>query len=369
MQFTVQKADLLRELQLVQGVVEKKTTVPILSNVLLRATRSGLEILATDMEIGIQLACEATVAEQGAVTIHARKLYDIVRALPDAEIKVQLQKANRVQIRCGKSEFKIAGQGTEQYPTFREYDFKGSITVPFSLIAGMIERVSFAIAEDDPRYAIHGALFIVQKGAIEMVATDGHRLAYIKQAADVSPKEEIRVIVPTKMLMEILKLEAGPEGEIRIGLKDNHIFAKSGLRIVESSLFDGTFPNYERVIPTANTKRARCPATTLLDALRRVSLLSVERTKGIKLAVEEGKMLVSGSNPEFGEAEESVEIEGFEGAGFEIAFNARFLIDYLQVLGNGEVVFELKDGDTQTLLRPPEEPGVEYKYVVMPLRL
>src|SRR5437867_6509991 len=313
MQFTVQKADLLRELQLVQGVVEKKATIPILSNLLLRATRERVEIVATDMDLGIQSACEAQVGSEGEVTIHARKLHDIVRALPDSEILFSLQKANRVQIRCANADFKVAGQGTEEFPSLREFDFKGAVGLPFETFRAMIERVIFAITTDDPRYAIYGALLQVKKGSLEMVATDGHRLAYVAQKADVAPREEIRVIVPSKTLSEILQLEPGPEGEIRFGVKDNHIFIRSGLRTLQSSLFEGTFPNYEKVIPQGNDKIVKCDSEALLAALRRVSLLSAERTKAVKMSISQGKMVVSTQNPEFGEAEESIEIADYAG--------------------------------------------------------
>ena len=368
MQFTVKKADLLRELQLVQGVVEKKATIPILSNLLLKATREGLEIVATDMELGIQSACEAFVETAGAVTIHARKLHDIVRALPDAEIRVSLHKGNRVQIQCANSDFKVAGQGTEEFPTLREYDFKGAVTVPLEFFRSMIERVIFAITMDDPRYAIYGALFVVRRGTMEMVETDGHRLAYIKRETDVAPREEIRVIVPSKTLSEIVKLDPGPEGEVRIGVKENHVFLKSGLRMLQSSLFEGTFPNYEKVMPSSNDRIVRCGTQALLSALRRVSLLSAERTKAVKMSVNEGKVMVSTSNPEFGEAEETIDIEGYKGDMIEIGFNSRYLMDFLEAVRTEQVQFELKDGETQGLMRPVGADGMDYRYVVMPMR-
>lgn len=369
MQFTVQKADLLRELQLVQGVVEKKATIPILSNLLLKATRERLEIVATDMELGIQSACDANVGTEGSITIHARKLHDIVRALPDAEILFSLQKGNRVQIRCANADFKVAGQGTEDFPSLREYDFKGAIAMPLAEFKSMIAKVIFAITQDDPRYAIYGALFVVRKGSVEMVATDGHRLAYLKQSMDVTPKDEVRVIIPIKTLQEIVKLEPGPEGEVRVGVKDNHIFVRSGLRTLQSSLFEGTFPNYEKVMPEGNDRIVRSDAEAFLAALRRVSLLSAERTKAVKVSLGEGKMVISTQNPEFGEAEESVEIDGFKGSAIEIGFNARYLMDFLQVVGTPEIQMELKDGETQGLLRPADAEGLDYRYVVMPMRI
>ena len=369
MQFTVKKTDLLSELQLVQGVVEKKATIPILSNLLLRATRQGLEIVATDMELGIQSACDADVESEGAITIHARKLHDIVRALPDAEIRVTLQKGNRVQIKCANAEFKVAGQGVEDFPTLREYDFKGAVAVPLEFFRAMIDRVIFAITMDDPRYAIYGALLQVKRGSLEMVATDGHRLAYIKREADVAPREDMKVIVPSKTLAEIQKLAPGPEGEIRFGVKDNHIFLRSGLRILQSSLFEGTFPNYEKVMPAGNDKILTCETEALLAALRRVSLLSAERTKSVKVAIGSGKMTVSTSNPEFGEAEETVNVEGYSGDPIEIGFNARYLMDFLQAVGSEDVRLELKDGETQGLLRPAGADGMDYRYVVMPMRI
>lgn len=367
--FTVQKADLLRELQLVQGVVEKKATIPILSNLLLNASREGVEILATDMELGIQSACEAKVETPGSITVHARKLHDIVRALPDAEIRFSLQNENRIQIRCENAEFKIAGQSTEDYPSLREYDFKGSFGIPLEHFRALIERVIFAITMDDPRYAIYGALMVVRSGRIEMVATDGHRLACVTREADVTPRDEVQVIVPRKTLGEILKLEAGPEGEVRIGLKDNHIFLKSGLRRLQSALFEGSFPNYEKVIPAGNDRIARCGATGFLAALQRVSLLSTERTKAVKIHIEGEQMVVSSSNPEFGEAEESLGIEGWSGGALEIGFNARYVMDFLEVVGNTTIRLELKDGETQGLMRPDDGGGVDYRYVVMPMRI
>lgn len=369
MNFTVQKADFLRELTLVQGVVEKKATIPILSNLLLNAVREGLQIVATDMELGIQSACEAAVSKPGAITIHARKLYDIVRALPDAEISVSLNAANRLQMKCANADFKIAAQGTEDFPSLREYDFKGAIGIPLDQFRAMIERVVFAITKDDPRYAIYGALLIISKGKLEMVATDGHRLAYVTREADVAPKEPIEVIVPQKTLGEILKLEPGPEGEVRLGVKDNHLFVKCGLRMLQSSLFEGTFPSYEKVIPAGNDRIARCSAAALLDALGRVSLLSTERTKAVKMRIDGEKLVVSSSNPEFGEAEETMTIDGWQGDALEIGFNSRYLIEFLQAVGDTIVAIELKDSETQGLLRPVDGDGMDYKYVVMPMRI
>jgi DNA polymerase-3 subunit beta len=369
MNFTVQKAEILRELQMVQGIVEKKVTIPILSNLLINAVREGLQIVATDMELGIQSACEAKVQTPGSITIHARKLHDIVRALPDAEISFALQKGNRLQIKCANAEFKVAAQGTEDFPSLREYDFKGAIGLPLEQLRGMIERVVFAITRDDPRYAIYGALLDVKKGKIEMVATDGHRLAVVRRQADVAPKEEIRVIVPQKTLGEILKLEPGPEGEVRIGVKDNHLFVKSGMRMLQSSLFEANFPAYEKVIPVGNDRIARVPAPALLSALQRVSLLSTERTKLVKVSVDKEHLVVSTSNPEFGEAEEALEVEGWNGDAIAIGFNARYLIDFLQAVGDTTVSIELKDHETQGLLRPDNADGIDYQYVVMPMRI
>ena len=369
MNFTVQKSDLLRELQLVQGVVEKKATIPILSNLLLRATREELEIVATDMELGIQSSCEAKVQTPGAITIHARKLHDIVKALPDSEIHIALQAGNRVQIRCESAEFKVAGQPTDDYPSLREYDFKAAIAIPMESLRAMIDRVIFAITMDDPRYAINGAQLVVKKGKIEMVATDGHRLACVRKDADTSPKDEMKEIVPRNMLREIQRMEPGPEGEVRIGVKDNHIFVKSGMRRLQSVLLDGTFPNYEKVIPASNDRKATCSATALLAALQRVTLLSAERTKAVKLALLGDKVVVSSSNPEFGEAEESVPLEGWSGEKLEIGFNGRYVMEFLQAVGGDQVSIELKDGEPQALFRPETSDGTDYKYVVMPMRI
>ncbi len=368
MDFVTTRENLLRELQAMQGIVEKKSTIPILSNILIDASSDRLELLATDLEVGIRTTCEAAVAKPGSVTLSARRLFDIVRLLPDAEVRLKSEDAHWVSITCQKSRFRIVGLPREDFPVMPEFDFAKGIAIERPLLADMIGKVIFAITTDESRYQINGTLMIVNKKHLTMVATDGHRLAFVSGRLEKgSSEDKIELILPRKAVQELSKIGEGEE-EVIFGQKDNHVFFKIGKTILVSTIVPGKFPEYEKVIPEGNDKLLKLDGATFADAVRRVSLLSSERSRAVKFALAKGTVEISSNNPEVGEASESLEVD-YSGPALEVGFNARYLIDFLQAMGPGPLIMAVKDEATQGLLRPVGLEGRDYRYVVMPMRL
>jgi DNA polymerase-3 subunit beta len=378
MEFVVRSTDLLQELALVQGVVQRKTTIPILSNVRLEARESKkggqIEIVATDLEVGVKTVCEAVVKKPGATTLPARRLHDIVRLLPDSEVEFKVKDGSWANVSCERTRYRLAAAGTDDFPTLPEYDFKDSRVLPLEPLKAMIERVVFAISNEDPRYALNGALLVIEKGNVMLVATDGHRLAMISRKGDVAGDGEGKVLVPRKTLMELLRFEPGAEGEVRFGVQGNQMFFKMGRRLLQSNTIEGSFPSYEKVVPESNDRIITVPTDSVRGALGRVSLLTQERSHLIKVSLEPGKLMLSTTNPEMGEAEETVSAD-YDGPAFQVGFNGRYLADFLQATNSERVRIELKDETSQGMLRPegPDGPGSEesweYRYIVMPMRL
>lgn len=377
MEFVVRSADLLKELGLIQGVVERKTTIPILSNVRIeaRGAKNGgeVEVVATDLEVGVRTVCDATVKQPGAMTLPARRLYDMVNLLPDSDVQFQAKEGTWVSVVCERIRYRLAGAGADDYPDLPSFDFKESITVDLANLKAMIERIAFAISNEDPRFAIKGALMIIEKGSLTLVSTDGHRLAIITREGMVSGGESIRALVPRKTLLELLRFEPGPEGEVQFGTSGSHLFFRMGRRLLQSSTLDGEFPKYERVIPDKNDKVVSVSTLDLKGALSRVSLLSQERSRLVRLSMDTGKLVLSAQNPEMGEAEETISAD-YDGPPIHVGFNSRFLMDFIQAADCERVRMELKDEATQGMLRPEtaaDSGGQEwdYRYVVMPMRL
>jgi len=368
MDFVTTKENLLRELQGVQGIVEKKSTIPILANILIEATKERLELAATDLEVGIRTTCEAKVSRPGTVTLSARRLFDIVRLLPDAEVRVKSEDAQWVVITCQKARFRIVGLPREDFPAMPEFDFGKGIPIERAILRDMIGKVIFAITTDESRYQINGTLMILSKKHLTMVSTDGHRLAYINGRLEKGSSEtKIEIIIPRKAVQELSKIGDG-EDEVVFGQKDNHVFFKIGRTILTSTIVPGKFPDYEKVIPEGNDKLLKLESSSFLDVLRRVALLSSERSRAVKFALSKGSLDISSNNPEVGEASESLEID-YDGPALEVGFNAKYVIEFLQAMGNGPLIFAVKDESTQGLLRPVGLEGRDYRYVVMPMRL
>ena len=369
MEFTVQREDLLRELQRLQGVVEKKNTIPILSNTFLSAGKNELELVATDLELGVRTSTRAKVTDPGAITLSSKKIFEIVRLLPEDEIKFRVEENNWVQLICARARFRIVGLPKDDFPALPSYDFGKAIPLDLKVLRTMVGKVLFASTSDDTRYPLQGTLVILNRDGLTLVATDGHRLACVSGKAARKPVEkEIRVIVPRKTMSELSRIDWEGAEEILFGVHESRVFMKTDRVILVSNTVEGLFPAFEKVVPKENDKVLELSVQHFSDAVRRVSLLSNERSRAVKIALQPGKIEISSSNPEMGEARESVEID-YRGAEMEIGFNARYLLDFLGVVGEERFALHLKDEQTQGMMTPTAAGESEYRYVVMPMRI
>ncbi len=369
MDFSATKTQLLRELGLIQGIVERKNTIPILANVLIEADAGSVELMATDLDVGFRCRLDADVSEPGALTLSAKKLYEIVRAVPEATVHVKELENSWASIESGRSYFKLVGQGKAEFPSLSEPPPEGFKSIPGAVLSELITKTSFAITADDNRYFLNGARLELTDGELRMVATDGHRLAYMSMRREDGAKGDANVIVPKKTLMEIVKILAEEDQPVDFAQGENHLFFKIGERLLVSKRVDDQFPAYDKVIPQGNDKLVTCDRDALIGALRRVSLLANERSQAVRFGIESGSVDISSQSPELGEARESVEAT-YDGEPLQIGFNGQYLLDFLNAADSQKVRFELKDDSSQGLLRPVEDgEGRDYRYVVMPMRL
>lgn len=381
MEFVIHKSDLVQELQTVTGVVEKRTTLPILANLLLEANSKGLEVGASDLEVTIRGTAKATVVREGAVTLPAVKLLEIARQLPEAEVQFKVVDRNQVAISCERTRYRIAGQPREDFPEFPKVEAARGIKLPGAPLRQMIERVSFAITTEDPRYSMHGALLLIQKGSLTLVATDGYRLSYTHRKSDIAtPDGDVRLIVPRKALGEISKLAAElAEGDaVTFGKSANQVFFVIGRHVLTTSVPEGTFPKYEEVLPKQCDTSFLVPTADLHDAVRRVSLLASDRFgKAVRFTLSDGRLELS-SETEMGEAHEVLSVD-YKGDEKSIGFNAKYVMDFLSVVGSPSVRVELDpskgDDDEAKKRRAGDKPGqfrpepvgeMDYRYIVMP---
>jgi DNA polymerase-3 subunit beta len=369
MEILVRRNDLAKELQLVQGIVERKTSIPILSNVLAEARSGEIRISATDLDVSLRCGCAAEVVEEGAVTLAAKKLYEIVRALPESDVRLKVEDDAWTRIRCDRVEFRMAGLPREDFPSLPETRAGRAIEIPAALLQALIQRTAFAITAEDARYYLAGALLVLEKDAAAMVATDGHRLAWAQRKAALKLSEPVRVLVPRKAITELARLieEGGGDEPVSFQQGDGHLIFAVGGRTLASKVVEAQFPAFEKVIAVAGDKKVNVSREALQSAIRRVSLLSSDRGRAVKLALDEGKLELTASSPELGEARESLVVE-YSGPGVEIGFNAQYLLEFLAVVGGEQVALELKDGESQGLLHPTGEDAAAYRYVVMPMR-
>ncbi len=372
MEFTVSKNDLVRELGLSQGVVEKKTTIPILSNVLIEARGDRIILTATDLELGIRCSCPAKVKKEGAGTLSARKLLDYTRLLPDADLTLKFLENHWANITCGRSRTKMAGMSRESFPELPQIP-EPIMEIPVGLLSSMISRTSFAISMEESRFTLNGALLLLGSDGMTMVATDGHRLAYVQSPMDANgaaPKT-FRALIPKKAMGEIVKLadESGPESKIVFAGDENHLFFQFGERLLITRKLTGNFPDYERVLPKENTNIAKLRKDEIRSAIERVSQFADERSRAIRVQFGQGEVKVFSSSVETGESEESVPTE-YAGPDLEIGFNAQYLLDFLRAITQDEVAFALKDQKSAGEMRPAgEEAKGHYRYVVMPMHI
>jgi DNA polymerase III subunit beta len=367
MDITVRKQDLVKELALVQGIVERKNSIPILSNVLAEARGKEVRISATDLDVSLRTACPAEVATEGAITLGAKKLYEIARSLPDSDVHLKVLPDAWATIECERVNFKMAGLPREDFPALPEGKARGGVEVPGEVLRDLISRTAFAITAEDARYYLAGALLLLEPEAASMVATDGHRLSYARRKATLRLTEPQRVLIPRKAIHELARLLEEEETAL-FQQVDNHLVFTVGGRLLASKMIEGQFPAFEKVIGLTGDKVVALDRERLGTAIRRVSLLSSERSRAVRLSLGPGKLDLAASSPDLGEARESLAAE-YKGDPVEIGFNAQYLLDFLGVAGSSAVSLELKDADSQGMLRPSDAGETDYRYVVMPMRL
>jgi len=370
MEITVSKTELLRELTATQGVVERKTTIPILSNYLFEAAGDKLSLTATDLDLSLRTSCTAKVKKEGACTIPARKLYDYVRLLPDADITIRLLENHWVSIRCGRSNTKMVGMARSNFPGLPVFPSAGAIKIPAAVLRSMIAKTGFAIANEESRYTLNGALMVLKPESITMVATDGHRLAHIERSGEKfdGVSGEMKTLIPKKAMDELRTLLDSDVETIDFAKDESTLFFRVGPRLLTSRQLTGQFPNYEAVLPKDITKSIVVHGEELGAAISRVAQFADERSRAVRLRLDKGELKLSASSTETGESEDSLEV-AYNGDAMAIGFNAQYLIDFIKAAGSGEVKLELKDPQSAGQLRPAEGEDYKYRYIVMPMRI
>lgn len=371
MEFTVSKSDLVRELSLSQGVVEKKTTIPILSNVLVEAEGDRINLTATDLELGIRCSCPARVKKQGAGTIPAKRLLDYVRLLPDADLEVKLLENQWASLVCGRSRTRIAGMSRESFPELPGMP-ELLAEIPVKTLASMIAKTIFSISSEESRFTLNGALLILKSNGITMVATDSHRLALVEHAIEFPDlAASYRALLPRKAMGEILKLaqESTDDAKIEFSGDENHLFFRISDRLLLSRKLTGNFPDFERVLPKDHPNVIQIHRDELRSAIERVSQFADERSRAIRLRMLAGELKIHSSLSETGESEESIPVE-YAGDTVEIGFNAQYLLDFLRAVPEEDIIFHFRDAQSAGEMRPAsDEESYKYRYVIMPMRI
>ncbi|MBK5004672.1 MULTISPECIES: DNA polymerase III subunit beta [Pseudomonas] len=367
MHFTIQREALLKPLQLVAGVVERRQTLPVLSNVLLVVQGQQLSLTGTDLEVELvgRVQLEEP-AEPGEITVPARKLMDICKSLPSdvlIDIKVDEQK---LLVKAGRSRFTLSTLPANDFPTVEEGPGSLTCNLEQSKLRRLIERTSFAMAQQDVRYYLNGMLLEVSRNTLRAVSTDGHRLALCAMSAPIEQDDRHQVIVPRKGILELARLLTDPEGMVSIVLGQHHIRATTGEFTFTSKLVDGKFPDYERVLPKGGDKLVVGDRQALREAFSRTAILSNEKYRGIRLQLAAGQLKIQANNPEQEEAEEEISVD-YEGSSLEIGFNVSYLLDVLGVMTTEQVRLILSDSNSSALLQ--EAGNDDSSYVVMPMRL
>src|ERR1700740_742313 len=372
MEITVSKVELLRELTATQGVVERKTTIPILSNYLFEASGDKLSLTATDLDLSLRTSCAAKVKKEGSCTIPARKLHDYVKLLPDADITIKLLENPWCSIRCGRSNTKMVGMARSNFPNVPVFPTAGVVKIPAQVLRGMIAKTGFAIASEESRYTLNGALMVLKPESITMVATDGHRLAHIERSGEKfdGVSGEMKTLIPKKAMDELKVLVDSTEDveTIEFAKDESTLFFRIGPRLLTSRQLTGQFPNFEAVLPKDNNKHVSLNGDDFNAAIQRVAQFSDERSRAVRLRLKKGELKLSASSTETGESEDSLETP-YNGDTLTIGFNATYILDFLKAVGSGDVSLELKDPQSAGQLRPLGSDDYKYRYIVMPMRI
>src|SRR6201984_176935 len=371
-EITISKFELLRELTATQGVVERKTTIPILSHYLFEASGDKLSLTATDLDLSLRTSCTAKVKKEGSCTIPARKLYDYVKLLPDAEITIKLLENHWVSIRCGPSNTKMVWMAKTNVPSLPVFPTAGVVKISAPVLRAMIAKTGFAIANEESRYTLNGALMVLKPESITMVATDGHRLAHIERNGEKFEgiSGEMKTLIPKKAMDELKSLvdSTNDVETIDFAKDESTLFFRIGPRLLTSRQLTGQFPNYEAVLPKDNNKSILLHGDELAAAIARVAQFADERSRAVRLKLEKGELQLSASSTETGESEDSIQTP-YQGDGLPIGFNATYILDFLKAVGSGDVSLELKDPQSAGELRPLGNDDYKYRYIVMPMRI
>ncbi|SRR5579885_717046 len=373
MEISVSRQELLRELTATQSVVERKTTIPILSNFLLETDNDRLTITGTDLDQSMKTSCAAKVKKPGSCTIPARKLYDYIKLLGDGDISIKLLENHWVQIRSGRSNTKMVGMARANFPQVPEFPETSLTKIPASSLKNLIAKTIFAISNEESRYTLNGALLVLKAESLTMVATDGHRLAHIEKTGETlsNISGEKRTLIPRKALQELQSLLANSEEEyLEFADDEQTLFFRIGHRTLTSRKLTGQFPNYEAVMPRDNNKFAVVRSEDLTSSIQRVAQFADERSGAIKLRLEQNELKISSSSTDAGESEDVIETP-YNFDPLIVGFNSAYLLDFLKATGNsGEVRLEFKDAQSAGQMRP-EDGSEEYKYryIIMPMRI
>ncbi|MEE8378791.1 MAG: DNA polymerase III subunit beta, partial [Gammaproteobacteria bacterium] len=366
--FSIKREDILKPLQTIVGVVERRQTLPVLSNILMVIKNKTLSMTTTDLEVEMVAKTPLESSEDGDVTIPARKFVDICRALPDnANLTILLDdEKQRVTVRSGKSRFNLATLPASDFPGLEDINTQFTFSLPQKALKRLIEKTSFAMAQQDVRYYLNGLLFEISDGKIRSVATDGHRLALCTYECDTQPNETIQLIVPRKGIMELVKLLEDSEETVEVQVSSNHIKISLNDFVFTSKLIDGRFPDYERVIPKDSDKTIVVNRESIRQAMVRTSILSNEKYRGIRLRLQNDLLQAQANNPEMEEAEEDIEVS-YQGPELEIGFNVSYLLDALGAVSEETVILELGDSNSSCVVHPQDDQSCTY--VIMPMRL
>jgi DNA polymerase-3 subunit beta len=368
MEFRIAADELKKALSRAQGVVERKTTMPILANVLVNAGKGGVTVTAFDLDIGVVSEHPAEVVKPGAVTINAKYIFDIVQNLPEQQVTIKKLPNNYAEISSGSAHFKIVGMAPEEYPKLPKEENAPLVKVNGGTMLEMIRKTSFAISTDETRYILNGVYFEPKEGGkVRMVATDGHRLSLIEREMEGEFKLKAGVIIPRKGLLELKRLlDEAPDAECHLGFAESSaLFKKPGLTMV-MRLIDGQFPEYQRVIPKEGERKLNVPKVRLMEGLKRIALLSADKSNAVKVSLSENLLRITSHNPDLGEAKDDVEV-AYKGPEMTIGFNARYLLDVLGALDTDEVSLELGDEHSPGVLHAPGDRS--FTAVVMPMRV
>jgi DNA polymerase-3 subunit beta len=368
MKLKADREEIQKVLQNIQGIVERKTTMPILSHFLLKAGKTST-IIATDLDIAFTRPLKSEIIKKGSLCIPARKLFEIAKEVED-DILLESQENNWLKVSSGKSTFKLMGLPEDEYPSLPEVSRTDEVNINADTLSTMIEKSVHAIGDSDTRYTLNGLLmhFIPKKNNIDLrvIGTDGHRLAFITKDIAGKLTEEKRLILPKKAALELRRLLEDSEGEVTIGLNKNHIFFMINDIVLTSRLIEGNYPNYDQVIPQDNEKNAVIDKVAISKALRRAAIMSRERTNAVRFDLEPGKLTLISINPDVGEAREEIAAQ-YKGDPISIGYNVRYLLDAIQIMDGDTVGFDLQDPLSPSLLREGE--GKSYKCVIMPMRI